>query len=311
MLWPLPPRRYACPFVPHPVKLTGKMDDPLWERAEWTDDFVDILGDSAPKPRYRTRLKMLWDPQYLTIGAELEEPHVWATLTEHDSVIFQDNDFEVFIDPDGDGHLYGELEINALNTTWDLLINKPYRVEGAAINGWEIHGLKTAVHVDGTINDPTDTDRGWTVEIAIPWTAISELARRALPPSVGDVMRINFSRVEWEHEVVDGQYRKLKKPEDNWVWSPQGVVDMHRPERWGLLEFCDGPSQSPCLPDEVPQLFAIFEAQREFRQAHGRWATVDELGMTSAVSMETTTSLLELRLGPWRLDQDARLTKVE
>jgi len=51
---------------------------------------------------------MLWDDQAVYVAAELEEPHVWATLTQHDSVIFQDNDFEVFLDPDADGHNYGE-----------------------------------------------------------------------------------------------------------------------------------------------------------------------------------------------------------
>ena len=25
--------------------------------------------------------------------------------------------------------------------------------------------------------------------------------------------------------------------EDNWVWSPQGLVDMHVPERWGVVQF--------------------------------------------------------------------------
>ena len=39
-----------------------------------------------------------------------------ARLTKHDAVIFHDNDFEVFIDPDGDNHEYYELELNALNT---------------------------------------------------------------------------------------------------------------------------------------------------------------------------------------------------
>ena len=59
---------------------------------------------------------MLWDDDYFYIGAELREPHVWGTLTAHDSVIFHDNDFEVFIDPNGDNHEYYEFEINALGT---------------------------------------------------------------------------------------------------------------------------------------------------------------------------------------------------
>ena len=106
---------------------------------------------------------MLWDDQYLYVAAELEEPHVWATLTEHDSVIFHDNDFEVFLNPSGDGLNYFEFEINALNTSWDLFLPKPYREGGKADNSWDIPGLRTAVHVNGTLNDPRDTDRGWTV----------------------------------------------------------------------------------------------------------------------------------------------------
>ena len=103
---------------------------------------MDIEGDRRPEPRFRTRMKMLWDDQALYIAAELEEPHVWATLTEHDSVIFHDNDFEVFLDPDGDSHLYAELELNALNTTWDLLLPKPYKDGGKAVDAWEIAGLE-------------------------------------------------------------------------------------------------------------------------------------------------------------------------
>src|SRR6266850_4554702 len=91
--------------------------------------------------------------QYFYISIEMEEPHVWGTLTKHDSVIFHDNDFEVFIDPNGDNHEYYEFEINALNTGWDLFLTKPYRDGGKAIDSWEIPGLKTAVYVNGTVND--------------------------------------------------------------------------------------------------------------------------------------------------------------
>ena len=163
------PRGYVCYRAHTPLEIDGKLDKPQWKAVPWTDDFVDIEGDKKPRPRFRTRAKMLWDDTYLYIGADLEDPHVWATLTEHDSVIYHDNDFEVFIDPDGDNHDYYELEINALNTEWDLRLVKPYRDGGPALNSWEIPGLKKAVHVDGTLNDPRDTDRGWSVELALPW----------------------------------------------------------------------------------------------------------------------------------------------
>ena len=230
--------RYTALRAAKPLKIDGVLDDKEWGRAPWSADFVDIQGGDRPKPRFRTRMKMLWDDKYLYIGAELEEPDVWGTLTVHDSVIFRDNDFEVFIDPNGDTLEYYEFEMNALNTGWDLFLDKPYRFGGKARNEWEIPGLKTAVKVWGTLNNPADRDRGWTLEIAMPWKALGEYAHRPSPPKHGDEWRINFSRVEWQHNVVDGKYEKVPDTkEDNWVWSPQGVINMHVPEKWGYVRF--------------------------------------------------------------------------
>ena len=181
---------------------------------------------------------MMYDRECLYIGAEMEEPHVWATLTARNSIIFHDNDFEVFLDPDGDAKSYFELEVNALNTVWDLWLKLPYRDGGDPDNEWEFKGLRTAVNVKGTLNNPSDVDEGWTIEIAIPWKSVEEKGGMPCPPSPGDVWRINFSRVEWQIDTDGGRYRKLPDtPEDNWVWSPQGLVDMHQPEMWGYLEF--------------------------------------------------------------------------
>ncbi len=278
----------------------------------WTDDFVDIEGSARPAPRFRTRVKLLWDDDCLYIGAELEEPHVWATLTEHDSVIFNDPDFEVFIDPDGDNHSYFEIEINALNTEWDLRLVKPYRDGGPALNEWEIPGLRTAVYVDGTINDPSDTDRGWSVVFAFPWSAFAEHAGCRCPPVAGDTWRINFSRVEWEVAIVDGRYVKTPgKPEDNWVWSPQGVVDMHRPETWGYVQFSDAPPDRAAFepdPDEPARiwLMAVYHAQRAHRDRHGQWAaTIEALDLPSEPEAAARGTRLAITSDGWVASVDA------
>lgn len=231
-------KQYDCARAVLRHELDGRLDKPFWDAADWTDEFIDIEGEVKPRPRYRTRAKMLWDDEALYIGAEMEEPHLWATLTERDSIIFHDNDFEVFLDPDDDALMYAELEINALNTIWDLLLPKPYRDGGPALHQWTIKGVRTAVNLRGTLNDPTDIDEGWSCEIVIPWSGIREICRCDCPPKSGDVWRINFSRVQWRLNVIDGRYEKAPStPEDNWVWSPQGVVDMHQPEMWGRLQF--------------------------------------------------------------------------
>jgi hypothetical protein len=233
-----PPPTYACAFTDREPRIDGRLDEPAWAAAAWTTPFVDIEGDARPRPPLRTRAKMLWDDEYFYIGAELEEPHVWATLTQRDAIVFQDPDFEVFIDPDGDRATYFELEFNALNTVFDLFLVKTYLDGGPALHGWDCHGLRSAVHVDGTLNDATDTDRGWSVEIAIPWTALCEAAPRPCPPAPGSVWRVDFSRVEWQTQIVNGHTEKVAgRPEDNWVWAPQGVVNMHLPEHWGYVRF--------------------------------------------------------------------------
>jgi hypothetical protein len=249
---PYAPRTYACARAVLPPTIDGVLDEPAWQAAVWTEEFVDIEGSTRSAPRFRTRVRMLWDDTFFYVGAEMEEPDLWATYDRRDMVIYHENDFEVFIDPDGDTHEYYELEMNALNTVWDLLLIRPYRDGGPAVNAWDIAGLTTAVHLDGTLNDPRDRDRGWTVEIAFPWTVLAECAHRAAPPADGDQWRVNFSRVEWRIDPREGGYEKRKDPasgkplpEDNWTWSPQGLVAMHCPEMWGVVQFCAAPAGTP------------------------------------------------------------------
>jgi hypothetical protein len=295
------PHGYVCYRATSPVSVDGRLDDAAWRDAPWTEDFVDIEGDKKPRPSLRTRAKMLWDATYFYIGAELVEPHLWATITRHDAVIFHENDFEFFIDPNGDNHEYYEFEINALGTGWDLLLPRPYKDGGKAVNNWEIAGLKSAVHLDGTLNVVTDTDRGWSVELAVPWAALGELARRTSPPVDGDQWRVNFSRVQWALEVSDGAYRKVpKRSENNWVWSPQHVVNMHRPETWGYVQFSTArPGSATFRPDaSLPArrwLHEVYYAQIAFRQKNKRWAnSLDELRVAVPSDGPLTAAVLQV-----------------
>ena len=297
------PRRYQCDYVVSPPAIDGRLNDGAWKNAPWTEAFIDIEGMAKPRPRLKTRIKMLWDATFLYVGADLEEPHVWGTLTKHDSVIFRDNDFEIFIDPDGDNHKYYELELNALNTTWDLFLPRPYKDGGKADNKWEIPNLKTAVHIEGTLNDPSDTDRGWSVEIAIPWKALDRHGGGGRAPHAGASWRLNFSRVQWRTDVKDGKYVKRPKlREDNWVWSPQGIIDMHRPERWGWVTFVNrtaagrgagrANAQSLAAVQKIrDRLMEVYHLQRSHKRQHQKYAkSLTELGI------RTTEPFVTLKL---------------
>jgi hypothetical protein len=155
---------------PPAITIDGSLDDAAWKEVAFTESNPDICGrrrghcpgDAAPfqgkdypcsagaggnccsgggqspsacdVPRFTTRQKIRWDDEYLYIGAELEEPEVWANNTQHNSVIFQDNDYEVFISPDGSNHYYKEYEMNARGAWWDLCLNKPYNGAGKLVS---------------------------------------------------------------------------------------------------------------------------------------------------------------------------------
>ena len=131
--------------------------------------------------------------------------------------------------------------------------------------------------------------------------------------------------------LVSGKYRKVpNKREDNWVWSPQGMIDMHRPEKWGYVQFSTRqPNGVEFKPDPTgvvrDMLLEIYYTQREFRQRRKVWASsLDLLGLTApklerllaTPTLKITddgyqaSAALRLPSGEtqtWHITQDARL----
>lgn len=292
-------REYLCFTAKQELRIDGLLDEKDWKAAKWSEEFVDIEGRHMPVPTYNTRVKMLWDSEYLYIAAELEEPHLWATLKQRDTIIFHDNDFEVFIDPDGDTHQYYEIEVNALGTVWDLMLIKPYRDKGPAMSAWDVRGLQLGIKLDGTLNDPSDTDKKWTIEMALPWSILKQNAPGKKLPVSGDQWRINFSRVQWDLLINDSGYRKKRDPvsgkplpEHNWVWSPQGAINMHMPEMWGFIQFRDqnpsnGTQEFIKNPDEEIKwkLRLLYYQLREIWDEKGKY---EEIEVPDSVNLELT-----------------------
>lgn len=238
----------------------------------------------------------------------MEETDVWATLHQENSVIFHDNDFEIFVDCEGSNHNYKEFEINALGTTWTLLLDKPYDDGGGEdskrvdpVNGYDMSPYirsATKVYPNNAINQPNVRNTHWTAEVALPISKLmernnNELAKR---PSDGIQWRINFSRVQWGVKVNEnGEYEKNPcctscavpgtAAEDNWTWSPQGSVAMHLPERWGILQF-SSLTTSPRSDDEVLLEYkewdvrccamAVYYAQKGYYDKEGKYTDVLE-----------------------------------
>ncbi|MBM3262619.1 MAG: carbohydrate-binding family 9-like protein [candidate division Zixibacteria bacterium] len=252
---------YTAYRVLTPLVIGGRLDEPAWQSAPRSPRFRDLIHGEPGI--HDTRSAVLWDDECLYIGFWVEEPNVTATLTERDSPIYADNDVEVFI---AGKDTYYEFEINAFGTFYEVFFIweeayarggydkepqfdrtkegvRPFHGVGFQPHprgprigywNWDMPGLRTAVHVDGTINDPSDRDRGWTVELAFPWKSMEWLAKadgRALPPQNGDVWRIDFSRFN--------QYKQAPPSRDpgGWAWSPHGVWDSHVPECFPYIHF--------------------------------------------------------------------------
>jgi hypothetical protein len=251
--------RYTAFRVSDPIKVDGRLDEPAWQRAPRSPRFIDII--TGQPAIHDTRASVLWDNENLYVAFRIEEPLVHAKYTNQNDPIYYDNDVEVFI---AGRDAYYEFEINAFNTTYEAFFiwAEAYERGGFAqtpefarpwlkpFNGvgfkshprgprlghfdWRFPGKKTAVFIDGTVNNDTDRDRGWTVELAFPWRGMEWLAKaeaRALPPKEGDVWRMDFSRFN--------TYKAAPPAKDSggWVWSRHGIWDSHIPECFPYIRF--------------------------------------------------------------------------
>ena len=176
------------------IAIDGKLDEFSWEKSSQINSLDRILNNYADVA-FATRAKMLWDDDFFYFAFACEDADIWAIYENEDDPLWEEEVVEVFIDPDGDGENYLELEVNPQNQVVDLLI---YSIspEWNAAKDWDIAGLKTAVLAHGTINDSLQLDQGWTVEIAIPWAAMAKDITGGAQPKPGDIWRLNLYRIE-------------------------------------------------------------------------------------------------------------------
>lgn len=253
--------QYTALRVSTPPQIDGRLTESCWKLAPRSPRFSDLINGLPGI--HDTRAAILWDDDNLYVGYWIEEPFVEATLTERDALIYENNDVELFV---AGQDAYYEFEINAFGTIYEVFFIWEEAFERAGYHlqpqfdrtrhgvrpfdgvgfrphprgkrigywNWDFPGLRSAVHVDGTLNDPRDRDRGWTVELALPWQGFQALAAsdgRSLPPRDGDVWRMDFSRFN--------QYKAAPPAQDSggWAWSPHGVWDSHIPELFTHVRF--------------------------------------------------------------------------
>jgi len=254
---------YTAHKIDGVITIDGKLDESVWVDAPRSNNFKDLISGSSTI--HSTQAAVLWDENYLYVAYWIEEPDLQATLTERDAPIYQNNDVELFIAGE---NAYYEFEINSFGTIYEVFFiwEEAYKRMGydqmamfdrdqvgvRPFNGvglkthpkgkrigywnWDYSGLQSAVFLDGTINDDSDRDRGWTVEIALPWPGMEALAKGTkmnIPPKDEDILRMDFSRFN--------QYKEAPPANDSggWAWSSHGVWDSHVPECFTFIHFSE------------------------------------------------------------------------
>jgi hypothetical protein len=232
---------YTCRKVDREIEMTGRLSDPLWHRAAAVDL---VAADSGDKADRATVVRLLWSRTTLYIGFRSEDDFIWGTRTEPDSDIYREECVEVFINPSGYGHQYYEINVSPKNVVFDACIlngRLPDNPEARFIGLTQFHpeNLRTMVSVEGDVDRPGGA-KSWTVEYAIPLSSL--IGARHLPPRPGDEWRLNLYRID----APDPKTRRY------YAWSAPGLIDFHRPWRFGILRFEDAPVPSSGDRGRVP-----------------------------------------------------------
>lgn len=191
--------------------MSGKLDDPAWKTAPPSSLFVApiplVKENLAGNAEYNTTARVLWDEKNIYVGFECRQPGpIFATLTEHDSKLYEEDIAEVFMDVGTDNSQYTEFQASPNAVTgdyyhtwappptypaekldWDQMKNHTTDKE------WNLKGFRAAA----SKLEEGGKQIGWTVEMAIPMEEI--LTKRGLPAALkaGQVFRANFIRYVW------------------------------------------------------------------------------------------------------------------
>lgn len=211
---------YGARRASGPIRIDGRLDEDSWTAAERIRTFRHIYDPARPL-RFPTEAALLWDDRHLYVAFDCTDPDPWGRMTRRDDRLWEEEVVEVFLDPDGDGRNYAELEVSPNNVVVDLLIPQPRSDVDAALR-WNIADLRTAV---------ARRDGGWTAEIAIPWSSLAETGI-STAPQPGDRWRAGVYRIKRPGGGT-------RKDEDEFsAWSlTRAERGFHDPERFGYLEF--------------------------------------------------------------------------
>lgn len=221
-----PPPAYECRFAEIAPKIDGAPDDTIWESAPLLDRFaLPWLKDLARPARTATKARLAWNREFLYFLAEMDDSDLFADITDHDGKTWNNDVFEMFFKPAIDKTGYYEFQVNAAGTIMDMFLPKrSFDNFEQQVKEGDFH-VEAKVTRNGTLNQRTDQDHGWTVEGRIPWT---DFLRTGGRPAPGEVWK--FALCRYDYSVA------FDEPELS-SSAPLQIRSFHQHEDYSDLKF--------------------------------------------------------------------------
>jgi hypothetical protein len=226
----IPKPKYNALMVPADT-VSGHVVDGKLDEAVWATIPPLTLRPLGNAPNLPSVIKTFVTPTHLYMGAKLDDSNIWGTLKDRDSDTWTEEVLEMFLDFNGDGKDYLELQITPNNVVFDAHFeNQLGKGTGSRqeqidkSRAFNLANLVSAVQVDGTLSDDV-ADKSWTVEFSIPLAEIPGFTG----VKAGDTWALNFYRFDRPEKDKTAAYA--------WSTGPRG--DFHQVDKFGEFHIVD------------------------------------------------------------------------
>jgi hypothetical protein len=145
-----------------PIKLDGKLDEPVWATAQVVDEFYESIPREKVVASVKTEVRMLYDSNALYVGIRAFDPDpskITAPFVRRDKVYGITETFNLWIDPTGARKFAQFFRVNARGALGDGSWNEDQLDESFAPD-YDYEAI------------PSINADGWSAEFKIPWTSL-------------------------------------------------------------------------------------------------------------------------------------------
>ncbi|RKR14428.1 carbohydrate binding protein with CBM9 domain [Maribacter vaceletii] len=214
------------------VVVDGKMDEIIWKKTE-VGTFDNFYAAPEPNDKQKSTFRMLWGENSLYVFFEFEDKYLTVRETQRDGAPYFDDCAEIFIIPAPealDTHFGFELNLNKASNDF-VYFNNYYNNKNVALKSFNPN-FKAEVTYNGTINDNSDIDKGWTMELEIPLSVFGFLGE-VVPVEKGNIW--TFLALRQDRNDSEGNRRSTSTQFPIADFSK----NVHQPTDFGFMQFVE------------------------------------------------------------------------